>query len=344
MEFSLTDEQLSLQSMITQWCASRGGTQQVRDRYQDKDHSLDPAWAELAELGLAGLLVDPACGGSGGSLLDACIVAEALSASLLTVPFVGSAVLGATAVELFAPAGGRQEWLGEIADGRSVVSVVLDRDLKWPAVGREGVAWEWVPTADVAWMEDGQLVRSAGPKVVRTLDRDLTRTCAEVQLPGDAPGSAGKVSPQEALFLATGRVITAASLVGTMAGALRLATEHAKSREQFGRPIGSFQAIQHMCAEMLVDVETSRTATFGAAWAAANLEPGEALRAASVAKAWAASASRRVCESAMQVHGGMGYTWECDVHLYLRSAQLCGAAFGDEMACLDSVSGFVFAG
>jgi hypothetical protein len=205
MEFSLTDEQLSLQSMITQWCASRGGTQQVRDRYQDKDHSLDPAWAELAELGLAGLLVDPACGGSGGSLLDACIVAEALSASLLTVPFVGSAVLGATAVELFAPAGGRQEWLGEIADGRSVVSVVLDRDLKWPAVGREGVAWEWVPTADVAWMEDGQLVRSAGPKVVRTLDRDLTRTCAEVQLPGDAPGSAGKVSPQEALFLATGR-------------------------------------------------------------------------------------------------------------------------------------------
>jgi alkylation response protein AidB-like acyl-CoA dehydrogenase len=124
---------------------------------------------------------------------------------------------------------------------------------------------------------------------------------------------------------------------------MQTALDHVANRQQFGRSIGSFQAVQHLCADMLVDVESSRTATYGAAWAVDHRPPAEALSAAATAKAWAGTAGRRVCETALQLHGGMGYTWECDVHLYLRTTLLLGAALGGEDGALDLVADGLFA-
>ena len=117
-------------------------------------------------------------------------------------------------------------------------------------------------------------------------------------------------------------------MLGAAEAVMNLAVEYAKVREQFGRPIGSFQAVKHRCADMLVDVEAMRSAVHHAAWALGS-GGTEAAETAAVAKIWCSDAAVRVAESALQVHGGIGFTWEADVHLYLKRAQLDQVAFGD---------------
>jgi acyl-CoA dehydrogenase len=117
-------------------------------------------------------------------------------------------------------------------------------------------------------------------------------------------------------------------MLGGAARALAMSVEYAKEREQFGRPIGSFQAIKHRCADMLVDVEGMRSAAYYAAWAI-GAEDADASVAASTAKTWCSDASRRVHASALQVHGGIGFTWEHDLHILLKRAQLDQVSFGD---------------
>jgi hypothetical protein len=121
---------------------------------------------------------------------------------------------------------------------------------------------------------------------------------------------------------------TSAELLGAPAAAMDASVAYAEDREQFGRPIGSFQAVKHRCADMLVDVEGMRSSVYYAAWCLAAGDPDRSL-AASTAKTWCADASKRVMASALQVHGGIGFTWECDVHLYLKRAQLDQLSFGD---------------
>jgi alkylation response protein AidB-like acyl-CoA dehydrogenase len=117
-------------------------------------------------------------------------------------------------------------------------------------------------------------------------------------------------------------------LLGASARVLDLSVEYAKERVQFGRPIGSFQAIKHRCADMLVDVEGMRSAVYHAAWALGAGDPDRSV-AASTAKTWCSDASRRVMASGLQVHGGIGFTWEHDLHLFVKRAQLDGISFGD---------------
>jgi alkylation response protein AidB-like acyl-CoA dehydrogenase len=126
-----------------------------------------------------------------------------------------------------------------------------------------------------------------------------------------------------------------ADLLGAAHAALDGAVAHAAERRQFGRPVGSFQAVQHLCAEALVSVEASRSATWHAAWAVDALAPAEALRAARVAKAWCSEAALQVVEAAVQVWGGLGITWECPVHLFQRRVLLSRRLFGDEAFHLD---------
>src|SRR5436309_2894944 len=129
-------------------------------------------------------------------------------------------------------------------------------------------------------------------------------------------------------LLDRGATFAAADLLGSASRALDLAVEHAKERVQFGRPIGSFQAVKHRCADMLVDVEGMRSTVYWAAWCIGAADP-EASIAASTAKTWCSDASKRVMSSALQVHGGVGFTGEHDLHLYLKRAQLDQVSFGD---------------
>jgi alkylation response protein AidB-like acyl-CoA dehydrogenase len=125
-----------------------------------------------------------------------------------------------------------------------------------------------------------------------------------------------------------GATYVSAELLGGAARVLELTTDYAKARVQFGRPIGSFQAVKHRCADMLVDVEGMRSTAYHAAWSVGAGERDAAV-AASTAKAWCSDASRRVMASGLQVHGGIGFTWEHDMHLYLKRAQLDQVSFGD---------------
>jgi alkylation response protein AidB-like acyl-CoA dehydrogenase len=129
-------------------------------------------------------------------------------------------------------------------------------------------------------------------------------------------------------FLDRGATAHAAELLGASARMLDVTVQYAKDRVQFGRPIGSFQAVKHRCADMLVDVEGMRSAVYYAAWCLAAGHPDASL-AASTAKTWCSDAARRVMASALQVHGGIGFTWEHDLHLYLKRAQLDAMCFGD---------------
>lgn len=147
---------------------------------------------------------------------------------------------------------------------------------------------------------------------------DLTRTCASI---AGSPTPLGEVSAEAAgRWRALALVATAADLVGAARGAHATACDYAKLREQYGKPIGSYQAVAHLLAESLALIEGSVSVLRHAAWAVDELDPAEAIRAAQVAKVYCARAARTVCETAIQVHGGIGNTWECLVHVYLRRA------------------------
>jgi alkylation response protein AidB-like acyl-CoA dehydrogenase len=161
---------------------------------------------------------------------------------------------------------------------------------------------------------------------------DLTRAIATVALGDVAPDGDGVAVGEDAIARsrALALTITIADLLGAMEGVLATTTEYAKERQQYGVPIGSFQAVQHLLAEAQVLVEGSISVSQYAAWAVDALPAADALEAGSVAKAYCAQSARTVCETAIQVHGGIGNTWECFVHVYLRRALLSSALLGDE--------------
>ncbi len=163
-------------------------------------------------------------------------------------------------------------------------------------------------------------------------ETDLTRAVAAVDLGDVAPDGEGAAVGEDAIARshALALAITVADLLGAMEGVLATTTEYAKERQQYGVPIGSFQAVQHLLAEAQVLVEGSISVAQFAAWAVDALPSADALEAGSVAKAYCAKAARTVCETAIQVHGGIGNTWECFVHVYLRRALLSSALLGDE--------------
>jgi alkylation response protein AidB-like acyl-CoA dehydrogenase len=149
---------------------------------------------------------------------------------------------------------------------------------------------------------------------------DLTRPAAVVAAPARAEPVGAVAAGDRTRWTALGLAVACADLVGTMQGAVDLAVGYARERRQYGQPIGAFQAVQHLLADAFVATEGSRSTALHAAWAVDALEPDDALAAAAVAKAYCSRAARAVCETAIQVHGGIGNTWECLAHVHLRRA------------------------
>ena len=200
---------------------------------------------------------------------------------------------------------------GAAAESRGEAAAAADAP-RVPA----GLVAEELVVVDLA-----EVVRSPEPAM------DLTRELAWIDLDGAAAVTVGGAE-EAAAHLDRGAVFHSAEMLGAAETVMGMAVEYAKVREQFGRPIGSFQAVKHRCADMLVDVEGMRSAAYHAAWAL-GAGGSEAAEAAAVAKIWCSDAGLRVAESALQVHGGIGFTWEADVHLYLKRAQLDSLSFGD---------------
>jgi alkylation response protein AidB-like acyl-CoA dehydrogenase len=312
----------------------------------------------MAGLGWLGLALPEAHGGSGLGLVETAIVLEELGRAAWPGPYLETLAV-AWALEVAGGAAQQARWLPAIAAGEARATVaLLDAQLDWdpeatltraePGNGGHRLAGtkRWVPWAHVA---DFVLVpaRAPGGLALFLVERGAPGLVVEpapamdpgtrwstVRLDGvragpealvAAPGQAGALL---AGLLRRGAVGAAAVMLGAARRCLDLSVAYAKVREQFGQPIGAFQAVRHKCAEMLLEVENAHAATYYAAWAlGAGAEDG--VLAASVAKAYVGEAARRVCGEAIQVHGGIGFTWEYDLHLYVKRAKALEATWGD---------------
>jgi len=291
------------------------------------------AWGFLAEAGLLALRAREG-GAPMASGVEVMLVCEALGAALAPVPYVAATV----ASDLMARGGAPQSWMDGLTSGEVRYGLLMTADLSSLAVAgadAPAVAVDVDATDYVLALGPGP-----APGVVRvdmaagftTADSaDLTRPMAQVTGNLRIEESGGVLSEQDrAAADALGLVAVTADMIGVMSSALDRAVEYAKERVQYGVKIGSFQAIQHMCADALTQIEGSASVNRYAAWAVDALAPHEALLAAQVAKAYASSVARDVTETVMQVFGGIGQTWEHIAHVHARRALVDRALLGDE--------------
>ena len=334
MHFGFTEEQQAfglLARKVATDISPSGDSERDRFEVGPDAHNL------LSETGLLGLMIPEDQGGSGATLIEGAIFAEELGRALAPASVTSSALISPAALPLIRDVSHRNEIAMAIAQGQ-FCSVVVGSDLTWPPEG-DGFAWGWQPNAIVLEPDAEGLRVARERKCTPIVTQDLTLCVASV---GPLTLSTKDVVDFESAqhFQATTNVIASCLLLGCMRAALELAVAYAKEREQFGAKIGSFQAIKHICADMLVDVESSHSIAYGAAAMLTHVsEPLTAIRSAAIAKLWCGDAAVRVCESAIQVYGGIGFTWECPVHTYLRSALALRSSFMNTAQTTDFISG-----
>lgn len=367
MDARLTEEQEFLRASAREVLARECPSSLVRAMAADPLGCPDALWQRMGELGWTGLAVPERLGGAGLGPCELGVLLEEMGRVLLPGPFFSSAVLGSGALLLGGTDAQRGALLPALARGRLRVTLaVLEEEERWDADGvrlparRKGS--DLVLTGTKRFVldargadrlvvaargeEDGALrlllvdPRAPGVRIEPVALVDATRKAARVHLEGVA------VAPDAVLDADAGtlervldraRVALCAEMLGSAARVLETSAAYARQREQFGRPIGSFQAIQHRLADMLVALEAARSATGYAAWAIATDEPDAALRAA-MAKACTSEACTRIAEGGIQIHGGQGFTWEQDLHLHYRRAVVSARLFGDPAWCLEEVA------
>jgi alkylation response protein AidB-like acyl-CoA dehydrogenase len=319
MNFELTDDQRAIQRTARDFLASAYPPAEVRRLAYDTPRGFeDEGWAAICELGWPALLVPEEHGGLGLGVVELAVVQEELGAALAPSPFLST--MAAAAV--IADAGSdeqRARWLPALAAGeaRGAVATVLD-DAGWTAVPDADGADLVLVRENDAWA----LATDTSAEAVDALD--ATRRLWRVRAGGELeplPGEGARAFDVVAVALA-------AESVGVARRAMDMAVQYAKEREQFGRPIGAYQAVSHACAQMLLEVEGARSTTLYAAWALDH-EPESGPLAASMAKAYASDAGWRVPAAALQVHGGIGFTWEHDLHLWLKRGKANAYLWGD---------------
>jgi alkylation response protein AidB-like acyl-CoA dehydrogenase len=314
MDFDLSDDQLALRHGATELLDGFASPAHVR-AHTESENAFDGAlWDAMVEQGWLGIEVPESEGGIGLGAVEVAVLAEALGAHAAPAPFV-PAVLALDALR----GAGATAWVERLLSGEARACVAWDLGHPVP----------YAPSADLAVVCDADRVFA-----VELVDRperepamDLTRELGWLNVDGLPRIPLGGDTARERL-IDRGATFTAADLLGGAQRALGMAVDYAKDRVQFGRPIGSFQAVKHRCADMLVDVEGMRSTVYWAAWCI-GADDADASIAASTAKVWCSDASKRVMASALQVHGGIGFTWEHDLHFFLKRAQLDQLSFGD---------------
>lgn len=324
MHFDFTDDQREIKRTARELLASRSSFERVR-AVAEGDGAYDGGlWDELVALGWTGIAIPEQHGGQGLGMLELTLVLEELGYAVTPSRLLANALAG----QLIASSGSdeqRGRLLPAIAAGTATATVAFARD---------GVA-ELVPDADSArWIVLVEGTGSGSPSA-RLFDArdgavtiapratvDPTRRYARVTVADGAEGE--PLGGDLAAGLDRAEIALAAELTGLAQRALELTVAYVKERRQFGTPVGAFQAVSHRAAQMLLETEGARSAAYFAAWAA-DAEPQSLARAASIAKAAAADAGRHVTAAAIQLHGGIGFTWEADVHWLYKRAQLDAA-------------------
>ncbi|OBE92661.1 acyl-CoA dehydrogenase family protein [Mycobacterium sp. 852002-10029_SCH5224772] len=343
MNLELTDEQVALRDTTRRFLAEKASiSDHVRPLLDDPTGIDHAVWHGLAGLGATGLLVPEDHGGSGMTMVEAGIVAEELGAALHPGPWLSTAVAAPRALNRLGANDTAAELQRGIADGTTIAAVCFlgldDASTAGIAASRrdDGTVLQGeasgVPDAAAAdvllALADGELLAvpntSPGVSVVAEPGIDPTRKQFRVAFDGASAQPLGAVSPQQMAAVVDDMLIAAAAdALGAARAVMELAVEYAKTRRQFGQPIGSFQAIQHLCVDMYEAVELARSGVIHALWASDAFpgtdgqSGGERHLAALRAKAFAGRLAA-VGDTAIQVFGGIGYTWEHDAHLYLK--------------------------
>jgi alkylation response protein AidB-like acyl-CoA dehydrogenase len=314
MDFDLTEDQLALRSGASDVLDDLASPARVRAHTATADAFDATLWSAMVEQGWLGVDLAEADGGLGLGAVEVAVLVEQLGRHAAPAPFVPTVL----ALGAFAEARERA-WVERLLAGDAVACVAWDAAAPVP----------YAPSADVAVVlaDDGVYAMELAERPAREPAMDLTRELGWLWFDRSQARRIGGPDARTRLF-DRGATFTSADLLGSASHALDLAVEYAKDRVQFGRPIGSFQAVKHRCADMLVDVEGMRSTVYWAAWCIGAGDP-DASVSASTAKVWCSDASKRVMASALQVHGGIGFTWEHDLHFFLKRAQLDQLAFGD---------------
>ena len=365
MRFAFTEEQEALRRTVRQFLASAAPPTRVRAAMATEVGYDAETWRRLgAELGLASLIIPEEHGGAGLGPVELAAVMEEMGRALLCAPFFSTVCLATSAILLAATDAQKRELLPAVAAGSTTATLACtEANGRWDARTVEAVAaregGDYLLTGEKSFVVDGhsadlllvaaRLPGTAGDagvslfavpagaagvtrRVLPTMD--MTRRQASIRLdrvrvPASmrlgAEGSAWSAL-QDTLDLAC--VALSAEQVGGAERCLDMAVDYAKTRVQFGRPIGSFQAVKHTCADMLVRAESARSASYHAAWALATGAP-DRKAAAALAKVYCSEAYFFCAAENIQIHGGIGFTWEHDAHLYFKRARASEGLLGD---------------
>jgi alkylation response protein AidB-like acyl-CoA dehydrogenase len=352
MYFDLTDEQQAIKSTARDFLASRFKSERMREIAASDDGFDSDGWAEMAELGWPGLALSEEWGGQGLGIVDLAVLSEEMGYALAPSPLFSNTIAGLALAECGSDEQ-RERWLRPLALGEKRGTPAL-WDAGSPATPG-GFTMEARADGDGVILDGEKILvmdaASADFFVVATADGrrhlvecgadgvtvtpepaiDPTRRFSSVRFDGVRVAATDTLPGEEADYYPVFFrlcVALAAESTGIAQRTMEMAVEYAKDRQQFGRPIGAYQAVSHRCAQMLLETENARSAVYGAAWAA-DAEPESLPLAASMAKAYASDAGWRVPNASIQVHGGIGFTWEHDLHFFLKRGRSNAAIFGD---------------
>jgi len=356
MNFAFTEEQEQLRQFVRSFLEDKSSEAAVREQ-MDTEQGYDPAvWAQLSDqLGLPALAIPEEFGGQGYSFVELGVVLEEMGRRLLCAPFL-SGVLASQAIIHSGDAAAKAEHLPGIASGQTLACLAFTEESgKWDESGitmeATGSGSDYTLNGTKSFVIDGHVAnlivvaaRTAGGVSLFTVagdaaglsrqslsTMDQTRKQAKLTFantPAKLLGTEGAGWATMSTVLDLGAIALAAEQVGGAQFVLEMAVQYAKDRVQFGRPIGSFQAIKHKCADMLLEVESAKSAAYYGMWCAAELND-ELPSVASLAKAYCSEAYFHAAAENIQIHGGIGFTWEHPAHLYFKRAKSSELMFGD---------------
>ena len=357
MNFAFSEEQEELRKTVRAFLESKSPETAVREQ-METENGFDPAvWSQMGDqMGLQGLSIPEEFGGSGFGFIELGVVLEEMGRALLCAPFFSSVVLAANALLLSGDDAAKKKYLPGIAAGETIATLATTEPSgKWDEKGittkAEGSGSDWKITGSKMFVIDGATAsliivgaRTSKGVSLFAVDGDakgLTRTSLSTMdqtrkqaklefnaTPATLIGTDGKGWDVLSQVFDLAAVALAAEQVGGAQKVLEMAVEYAKVRVQFGRPIGSFQAIKHKCADMLLEVESAKSAAYYGMWCAAEMND-ELASVASLAKAYCSEAYFHAAAENIQIHGGIGFTWEHPAHLYFKRAKSSELLFGD---------------
>ncbi len=357
MNFAFSEEQDELRKTVRAFLDAKSAESAVREQMETEDGFDRAVWSQMGEqMGLQGLHIPEAYGGSGYGYVELGVVLEEMGRSLLCAPYFATVVLAANALIHSGDEGAKKKYLPGIASGETIATLAFTEPSgKWDEAGitmqASGSGSSFTLNGTKMFVLDGHTadliivaaktgkgtslfaVDGKANGLTRTAlsTMDQTRKQAKLEfkdVPAELVGSEGAGWNVLSTVLDLAAVGLAAEQVGGAQKVLDMAVEYAKVRVQFGRPIGSFQAIKHKCADMLLEVESAKSAAYYGMWCASEMNE-ELPSVASLAKAYCSEAYFHATAENIQIHGGIGFTWEHPAHLYFKRAKSSELLFGD---------------